>query len=208
MTLTTTAFDSQRSIGRGVPRKGPMIDMTHWGYVVRKPAAQGIVHLFGTAISRFVGTLSLLIAAGFLLLPDGAQGEGVGAMKLGAMAMFTAIGLFLFLFGRQGGYPELHVDTLRGEVRVGSRGIKGKVRFSAILKFEDIASVYLLRSKTHNQPTRLFLRLKDFDGAIEVACGPEDALEELRQRVSRDLARDPRLPEAVSVPGRQPRAAA
>lgn len=200
MTLTATDFAHQSPVPGTAAGNGPTLEQTYWGYVLREPEARGIVRVLGAAVSRFAGTLMLLIAIGLLILPHGADGTGIAEMRLGVMAVVTAIGLLLFFFGRQEPHPEFHVDTNHGEIRVGRRDWRGTVHVSARLRFLDVASVYLLRSKDRRQPTRLFLRLKGSDGAIEVASGDEEALEALRLRLNHDLIRDPRQPAAVVAP--------
>lgn len=197
MTLTATDFANQYPVPGTAAGTGPILEQTYWGYVLREPEVQGVLRVLGAAVSRFAGTLMLLIAIGLLTLPHGAAGVGIAEMRLGVMAVVTAIGLLLFFFGRQEPHPEFHVDTNHGEIRVGRRDWRGRIHISARLRFVDIASVYLLRSKDHRQPARLFLRLKGSDGAIEVASGAEESLEALRLRLNHDLIRDPRQPGAV-----------
>jgi hypothetical protein len=70
------------------------------------------------------------------------------------------------------------------------------------LAFGDVSSVYLLRCKDRGRPARLFLRIAGGDDAIEVASGPEQQLEKLRERLAGDLAREARQPVK---PGAKPR---
>lgn len=199
MTLSATEFEFRASVQREAGKAGPVIDKTHWGYAIRDELPRSAARAMIAASGRFAGTILLMVAAGLLLLPDGAHAPGLLGMKLAATVMFAVFGAALLLAGRRVHHPEIHVDTIRGEVRLGRRGIKGDFHLRAVLAFDDIASVYLLRTKDHSQPTRLFLRLAGADLAIEVASGAQTALEGLRERLTRDLARDPRRPAALKV---------
>lgn len=199
MTLSATEFEFRAGVERDSAQAGPMIDKAHWGYAIRDAQPRSVLRAMVSASGRFTGTILLMVAAGLLLLPDGAHASGLVGMKLAAMVMFAVFGAALLLAGQRAQHPEIHVDITRGEVRVGRRSLKGGFELRATLKFDDIASVYLLRTKDHSQPTRLFLRLSGADLAIEVASGPEAELEALRERLAGDLARDPRRPTELQL---------
>lgn len=199
MTLSAMEFEFRAGVQRDVGEAGPVIEKTDWGYAIRDELPRSATRAMIAASGRFAGTILLIVAAGLLLLPDDVHAPELLGMKLAAIVIFAVFGAALLLAGRRVQHPEIHVDTTRGEVRLGRRGIKGGFDLRASLKFADIASIYLLRTKDHSQPTRLFLRLAGADLAIEVASGAEPALEHLRERLTRDLARDPRRPAALKV---------
>jgi len=194
MTFSTEDFTYDRRqtpVGADV---GPVLDESHWGYTIRDRNAANGLRCAAIAGSRFAGIILLMAALGLWVMPDSAHSPDLFAMKLAAMVMFTVVGGALVWAGRAPRHLEFQVDTLRGELRVGGRDLRGGFRVSSILRFEQVASVYLLRSKDRSQPTRLFLRLSVGEGAIEVASGTEEGLESLRLRLTRDLARNPRQP--------------
>jgi hypothetical protein len=199
MTFSTEDFtyDSRQTpVGADA---GPVLDESHWGYAIRDRNAANGLRCAATAGSRFAGIILLMAALGLWVLPDTAHSSELLTMKLAAMVMFTVVGGALFWAGRAPRHLEFHVDRLRGELRIGRRDLRGGFRLASLLRFEDVASVYLLRSKDRSQPTRLFLRLAAGDGAIEVASGAEEGLELLRLRLTRDLARIPRQPVDVQL---------
>lgn len=190
-------FDGRRTPARA--DAAPVLEESHWGYTIRdRDAARGL-RCAAYAGSRFVGMVLLMAALGLWILPDTAHSAELFTMKLAAMVMFTVIGAALVWAGRAPRHLEFHVDTKRGELRIGNRDLRGAFRLASVLRFERVASVYMLRSKDRSQPTRLFLRLAVGDGAIEVASGPEEGLERLRLRLTRDLARIPRQPDDVQL---------
>lgn len=192
MSISTSDFDGVTStIANGDAAAGPLVEPTSWGYRIRARIANRALLRVGAQAARFVGTLLLIAAASLLVMPDGA---GSGGMKLGALVMFAVFGFFLFRAGQTAAHPELHVDVVAQELRIGYRELRGKFRPGATLAFADVSSVYLLRCKERGRPARLFLRIAGGDDAIEVASGPEQQLEKLRERLARDLAREPRQP--------------
>lgn len=173
---------------------GAVVDETHWGYTICDGIAAGRVNRSVAAVGRFLGVILLMAALGLWVLPDAAHSPDLLTMKLAAMVMFTVVGGTLFWTGRAARDLEVQVDMLRGEVRIGHRGFRDGFRVSNLLRFDQVASVYLLRSKDRSQPTRMFLRLAGQDGAVEIARGPQASLEALRLRLTRDLARPARQP--------------
>ncbi len=194
MAMLATDFDFRPQERGGKVAPGPAIDKTHWGYAIHDRLPRQGLAAIGAMAGRFVGTILLLAAAGLVVLPDGAHGTGIFGMKLAATVMFALFGAAFLIAGRQAQHPEIQIDTSRARIRVGRRGLKGDFHLSATLGFDDVASVYLLRTKDRSQPARLFLRLAAADAAIEVTSGPEAELDALRLTLTRDLAHDPRQP--------------
>jgi hypothetical protein len=196
MSVTATEFELQRRAASGAEAgTGPIVEATHWGYEIRDRVPYKALEIIGASAARFAGTLLLIAAAGLLVLPDGSETGGLVSMKLAALVVFTAFGLFLLLAGQVENHPELQVDITRAEVRIGRRR-RGVFQPWMLLNFSSVSSVYLLRSKDRSRPARLFLRINGSDEAIEVASGPQFALEGLRERLATDLAHDPRQPAA------------
>lgn len=194
MTLTATDYDFQADpIGKSAAA-GPVLESAHWGYVIRDPGPRSGASLVTAAASRFLGVILLMAALGLWVLPDTTHGTDVFGMKLAAMVMFTVFGGYLSWAGGVREHLEFHVDTHRCELRIGRRGLRGAFRLTSRLSFNEIASVYLLRSKDHERPTRLFLRLAGRSDALEVASGPEGTLDDLRARLAKDLSQSPMQP--------------
>lgn len=204
MTLSATEFEPPSG---QLSRTGSVVEQAHWGYVIRDRDAWGSARALVAASGRFVGTLMLMVAGGLLLLPDSAHAAELAGMKLAATVVFTTLGLIFYYAGSAERHPEVHVDTLRAEIRVGRRGARGGFRRTVTLTFDDIVSVYLLRSKDRTRPTRLFLRLAGGDIAIEAASGSEGQMEALREALARDLAHDPRRPVEPGLQRPSPRTA-
>jgi len=194
MTLATSEFEFSTPGAAKAAEAGPAVETAHWGYAIHDGRAADGLRRIMAGLGRFVGSILMLAAVGLWILPDTVAGAELFSMKLAAMVMFSVFGGYLLWAGSTPGHLEYHVDVIRGELRVGRRDLRGGFRHSARLTFDDIASVYLLRSKDHAQPARLYLRLAGSDGALEVARGPEAELDPLRDRLTRDLSRNPRQP--------------
>ncbi len=189
MSLSAEDFDRAMLATGKTAAPGPILEAAQWGYAIRDGAYASGLQAVLAAGGRFVGALLLFSAFGLWVMPDSLYGQEIVSMKLAAMVMFSVFGGYLFWIGSASGASEIHIDLRLNEVRAGKRGLRGGFRRSSRLGFEDVASVYLLRSKDHSQPARLFLRLAGVNTALEVACGPERVLEPLRARLVRDISR-------------------
>jgi hypothetical protein len=161
------------------------VTMTPWGYIIGDGCLNAAFTL-RYSLARFFGIILFMSGLVIGLLPDGAAGSGLIAMKLGAMVIFMLLGAVLFRAGRERPGLEMHVDLKHSLIRLGGRDLTGTFKPTDILRFDEVQSVFLLRNANTNQPARLFLRLAD-NVAIEIAQGGRQAMERLRQRVTYDL---------------------
>lgn len=185
-TLDFGSFGEVPGFGAGRRNGAPKVDETHWGYTIHEHARNKGAQFMWAPFARFSGIVLLFIAAALLLLPSPASIADT-PLKAVAAVMFALFGVVLSRTAPSEDHPEIQVDTNRGELRVGKRGFRGTFRQRAGLTFTDVTSVYLLRSKEHGRPARLFLRLGDHGDALEVASGPEESLDALRDRLATDL---------------------
>jgi hypothetical protein len=189
--MTATSFADFGTTEAPGTHEGPHIYTTHWGYALRHDTQHQNAGRIAAMGGRFFGAILLMAAAGLWIMPDALMTADVFAMKLAAMVMFAVFGSWLVWAGRRATGFEYEVDTSRSELRVGARDFRGEFQLKGVLAFAEIASVYLLRSKDHSQPTRLYLRVGRGDEALEIASGAEARLEALRDRLARDFAREP-----------------
>ncbi len=167
---------------------GPALDPTYWGYVIRAGKPQRKLGQVYEAASKFLGAILVLAGAGLWVMPEALYSSDVIAMKIGTTVIFLILGSVLVWTARVGFNDELQVDLVRSELRLGQRNTNGDFRLKVIHKFSDIRSVYLLRSKAADLPTRLFLRVQDGQLGLEVASGCEDVLTPLKDRLTEDLS--------------------
>ena len=207
MATNADDFDPRATGPADDAASGPIIQDKAWGYIISDGDSGDALRTVSSAAGRFVGAILLMAAAGLWIMPDALYGADVFSMKLAAMVMFSVVGGYSIWAGRRAFHPEFQIDLHRSEIRIGQRGIRREFRTRTRLDFDEIGSVFLLRSKDHGRPTRLFLRLGDFDSGIEIGTGPEARLEALRTRLARDLSRRP-LPEVANQPGWRAQAAA
>ncbi|RME18916.1 MAG: hypothetical protein D6801_00140, partial [Alphaproteobacteria bacterium] len=126
-------------------------------------------------------------ALGLLFIADAFDDFGVVSAQVALLVLVGVFGAILLRSRPPRTHPEVQVDLNLGDLRIGRRR-RGVFHPIATLKFADVASVYLLRSKDRRQPTRLFLRIGDGEDSIEIAEGPAWRLERLRQRLVADLS--------------------
>lgn len=168
--------------------KGPQINQTYWGYTVAEgDRGQKRGRAFEFA-GKLIGAGFLMAAAGMWVLPTSLHGPDMMIMKLGVTVLFLMIGAVMVWNARNGFNDELQVDLVRQELRMGQRNAAGDCRLTAMLRFGEVGSVYLMRSKAKGEPARLFLRVGDSDRALEVAQGPAERLEAIKDRLMSDLA--------------------
>lgn len=189
------AHKSQDSLPAG---RGPALDPTHWGYSLHAKDDIGTITRIAAMGGRFFGVILLMAAAGLWVMPDAMMGNDVFAMKLAATVMFTIFGGYLYWVGSNGIGTEIQIDTNRGEIRVGRRSLQGAFVSKGMLRFSDVASVFLVRAKEPGQITHLYMRIGAGDTALEIAAGDEPRLDALRERLTRDLTRPTRPARAVN----------
>ena len=181
----TTSEDTILDTMVGATDRQDTVTMTPWGYIIGDGGEDGGYKL-RYSLARFFGIILFMSGLVIGLLPDGAAGTGLIAMKLGAMVMFMLLGAVLFRAGRERPGVEMHVDLKHSVIRLGGRDLSGTFNPTDILRFDEVQSVFLLRNANTNQPARLFLRLGD-NVAIEISKGGRQAMERLRQRITYDL---------------------
>lgn len=159
--------------------------MTPWGYVICTGGVEG-KYMLRQTLARFCGIVLFMSGLTLGLLPDGAAGSGLIAMKLGGMVMFMLFGAVLYRAGRERPGLEMHVDLKHNVIRLGNRSLTGEFQLSDLLRFDEVKSVFMLRGADKTAPSRLYLRLGE-NIAIEIAKGKRNALERVRQRLTYDL---------------------
>ncbi len=193
MTLSAEGFEVKNTLAQDGAGNGPKIVDTDWGYIIRAHDADDGVRAAGSFAGRFVGAILLMAAVGLWVMPDSLYGAELFGMKLAAMVMFSVIGGYFFWAGRHATQPEYRIDLQHREIRIGHCNRGDGFRQSGRVDFDNISSVFLLRSKDY-RPTRLFLRLADLGTGLEIASGSKDRMEALKQRLTDDLSGQVRQP--------------
>lgn len=194
MSITATDFTPAAKPGcaAGQGTTAPVVTEMPWGFAIgARPSCDGLREKMQTLL-RFFGTFSLASIVASLATPDfGAHPMG-SVLKLAlifAVALVVAVVSQAGIGARRRGF---HIDTRAGEVRVGHLRRRGRFALITRLPFAQVHSVYLYRTKDRSRPARLFLRLDEGGTALEVARGPEHALDALRARLARTLAPSPK----------------
>lgn len=184
----THMFEDVPAVPRGiVPRI--VVEATEAGFGVRtEPPADSSAR----RIERIAATagLVLVVLALVRLLPGAVSlfpGLGPWTLIVGAALLTGAVAVV----GRSTRRLRLQTqfDLARRELHCVVRNGLGTVRLLRSVGFDEIADTFIETGTAADTPARLFLCVGAVDGydLIEVARGPEDALDELRDRICRDL---------------------
>ena len=158
-----------------------------WGYIVRKGAKARRRAAIGE-MAALAGCM-LFGAGAFLqwLAPGSATSAEMLPFKLGATVFLFALSAVLYFVARNGLGQEIHVDTMRGLIRIVRRNQQGEPSLLGSYPFCEVASVFAKRNKAPFMPDHLFMQPRGASDAIEITCGPSKELEQLLERIRADL---------------------
>ena len=193
MTLPTA--DGDRDVPTEGPRAAPIVIETYWGYVIRPSELFLERAALLEIVSGFVGVFVFCAAYGHWLLPGSDLSPEALPMKLVSTVLFAALGASLVWIGRKGMVQEMHIDTVKQEVRLVQRNRSGDGQLVGLYAFEDVSSVVIRRSKSALSPSKLGLRLAGSGSLIEIVPSDEDELLPIRNRLIGDMSPRLRQPE-------------
>ena len=93
----------------------------------------------------------------------------------------------LIYYASRGVRTEIQVDNKLGEIREIVRNSAGRTSLISKLRFDMIGGVFLDRTNADKGETALLLRFLNTPKVMLVAVGPTEHLEQLRNRLGRDL---------------------
>jgi hypothetical protein len=120
------------------------------------------------------------------LIPESRLGADIFAYQVSGTIMFFVFSALLYLIARRGLFVEAQVDTKRGIFRIVRRNREGVSTPLTELKFAEIGSVFIKRSKSDLIGNQMFLRLKS-GSSIQIINGPVKELEPLLDRIQNDF---------------------
>jgi len=179
------------------PQPSPVVKVSkaQSGYSISKggPARQraDMGELVATGGCLFFATLSL----GHWLVPQATVGAEILPYQISGTILFFGISALLLIIARRGLTSEVQIDTERKVLRVVRRNRKGAITVMSHMRFAEIGSVYIKRSKSEDIANQMFVRSKPGAMAILIASGPAHELEPLLGRLQNDF----RGPVAMAV---------
>ena len=182
--VTQTAyFDANAGV---LPVTKPLTDVveTYWGYIIKSTEATPLVQRILKAGANFAGVSFIVVAAGLWVLPGSLVDAGLVEMKLGLSFLFFGIATLFLHYAGRGTETELQVDTAAFELREVIRTRSGRVKTLSRFSFDSIGGVFIDRE---GDKGALMLRYKNSMQLIEAARGSVVEMEQLRDRLGRDL---------------------
>ncbi|WP_141137868.1 hypothetical protein [Actibacterium lipolyticum] len=129
------------------------------------------------------GVIVLSAAAG-LLSPHVQAGIEAGFGVHMASAAFVSVPMLgYYWFSGQSAKLETEIDFVRNQLRLFVRTRRGSVNSERTLPFYEIRSTFIKRAEKPGGAAGLFVRVMDSEEVIQVACGREDNLRALHDRL-------------------------
>lgn len=136
---------------------------------------------------KIVGLILLILAAVIASL-----GEWIfldqNLSRLVYSCSVALIGLYFFSWGSRGLVSELHIDTSRHEIRLGSRNSNGIFHLEKCFPFDEIISVFIRRSRNSNDLVSLSIRLISEPEPQKIMRGTERSLYPILEFISQQHA--------------------
>ena len=169
------------------PAQNSGIEETYWGYVLTDPEdATG-----ASSVSRaaaLLGAVSFALAALTMWLMPGTLFSGaIMLSKAGLSLAFVAIAITLFRYSEREAAPEIQIDTGLGEIREVARTKTGRQVAVSRISFGEVGGIYVDRSARMPEKVRLLVRIGNSARTSEIARGPVQKIEQLRDRLGRDI---------------------
>lgn len=171
----------------GVVSPSVVVSDAYWGYIIASPLADRRWAEVGQTASWVAGMAFMVAAIGLWLLPGASVASDVMAMKFGLSALLGGIASLLIWYASRGVRTEIQVDTKLSEIREIVRNSAGRTSLISKLRFDMIGGVFLDRTNADRGETALLLRFLNTPKVMLVAVGPTEHLEQLRNRLGRDL---------------------
>ncbi len=187
MSKKSNSFSSRRC-----NQKQVTILETTWGFVIQKGTGAKNRAFWGEILA-LAGILAFGAAAyGQWLWPVSEQGFDLVPFKIGATVMFFVLAAWLYFIARNGLITEVQVDTDGRSVGVVRRNREGNGYLESLVKFEEVESLYIKRTKIRRSAGELFINVRGGFEPLLLADAPTVELEPLLARL-REVCLKPAL---------------
>jgi hypothetical protein len=172
-----------------------------WGLVLRSGGHWRTV--WARLVESILGVIGVglgLMAVSLWILPGALLSQEVLSMKAVLTTVLAMGGILLLRFANQGLCTEVHLDRLRGEIRIVARNRAQRLRLIDCMTFADIDRVELEEGDDDQSggPARLVLYLRGSGERVLLVGGPVARLAQVRDLIDLDLSRARRVADAPS----------
>ena len=183
----TAITDPMDRVGYVPDLVGPSIVETYWGYIIREEQDRFDRESVSEAALRYLGLVLLMTAYVQWLLPASLFTGDVFLMKAGLSVILGALGVVLYWHASRGLSIDVHVDTIRREMRVSHRDSRGKTRLHSVIPMRRIEGAFVEAPDRPGGVAKLLVQIADCEEVLNVATGPEHQIAALDRRLSMDL---------------------
>lgn len=172
---------------QAVPRGTIMIRPNRHGYTVREADRQ--IDYARIAEMALYGAGAAFLAAALLhwVLPGSLNVAELVVVKGALSVMFAIAGLLLIWVASRGMRPIVQMDLAKGELRFGTRNLRGFVHLRLVTPLSDVDSLYVDRRKDRNAPGHLCVRLRGHARPVRLVTGDQEELAYLHERICQDV---------------------
>ncbi len=170
----------------------PGVVPASWGLILRSGSGWRVtVARLSESLLGATGVALGLVAVGLWVAPGAVRGPDVLGMKTVLTTFLAMGGVLLLRFASQGLCTEVHLDRLRGEIRVVARNRAGRLRLIDCMTFADITAAVLdpVDPAAPGGARRLVVHLRGSGERVPLASGPAASLTVVRDLIELDLQR-------------------
>jgi len=205
-----SAFAGNAGVGTGSTAPGrdddgiPGLDPVDWGFVLRSssPLRRTLLRMAEAAVGA-VGLGLILMAVAQWVLPGAVVTGDVLGHKAAVSAFLAMPGLLLLHYAGQGFQTEVHLDRVRGEVRIVASNRARQVRLLDSIAFGEIAALEVARAGdgpvVASARGRLLVHLVHGDEPLALVSGTAARLSQVAAVFARDIEREMRHAAAPSA---------
>jgi|HotLakDrversion3_2_1075589.scaffolds.fasta_scaffold02170_2 hypothetical protein len=156
MVTLSDFMDKTSQDGSGGPGK-VRVEQTPWGFILPGRFRQGAVMPLLRAVAVFLGVSFVFGAVGLWVVPGSSYAADIILMKVLISMTCLYVGVVLIQVGEEVGKPEVHLDTLRREVRLVERARNGSGKLLGLHPFADLSGLELKGNRLiiHNREGEL-----------------------------------------------------
>ncbi len=172
-----------------------------WGFVIRSGGVWRNIRVrFVESLLGIIGLGLCLIAVCLWIIPGALLSQEVLGMKAVLTTVLAMGGILLLRFSNQGLGTEVHIDRLRGEIRVVARNRAQRLRLIDCMTLADIDRVELEDCDVDQEAGlgRLVVYLHGSGERVLLVSGPVGRLAQVRDLIDLDLSRAHRVVGAPS----------
>lgn len=164
-----------------------VVEGTNVGYDVRTQTPFGDRAVLIERVAAITGLTLVALAVIGLYVGRAFHAEGVGAGQMVAGAVLLTGGVAYLWISARGMRHQANFDLTKRELHYVVRNRLNTTRVLRTVGLEQITETFIESAAAPGMPAKFFVRVGPGDDLIEVARGTEDELDDLRDRIERDL---------------------